>query len=168
MLIHWLLRQSMMDKVQYQYHQIIYSRWRQSWWCLDQGFSRNLICIIEVGGEEFNISVMRFGVGGERNLSRPCRNVRSGSRCQEISALVTLCCWTLIWLHGINGQSYWSKFRWQRGCSKRNSGNKDDKCILEQLITKIVLLLEVDDVDSPTKGALTYEQGAESLVGSQL
>ena len=30
--------------------------------------------------------------GGKRNLSRPCRNVRSGSKCQEISALVTLCC----------------------------------------------------------------------------
>ena len=55
-------------------------------------FSRNPICIAEVGGEEFNISVMSFGVGGERNLSRPCRNVRSGSKCQEISALVTLCC----------------------------------------------------------------------------
>ena len=49
-----------------------------------------------------------------------------------------------------------------------NSGNNDDKRILERPVTKIVLLLEVEDVDSPTKGALTYEQGAESLVGSQL
>ena len=49
-----------------------------------------------------------------------------------------------------------------------NSGNKDDKCILEQPITKVVLLLELEDADSPTKGALTYGQGAESLVGSQL
>ena len=49
-----------------------------------------------------------------------------------------------------------------------NSGNKDDKCILEQPITKIVLLLEVKDADSPMKGALNYGQDAESLVGSQL
>ena len=49
-----------------------------------------------------------------------------------------------------------------------NSGNKDDKCILERPITKIVLLLEAEDVDSPTKGALNYGQDAESLVGSQL
>ena len=83
---------------------IIYSQWRQRWWCLHQGFSRNLICIVEVGGEEFNISVMSFGVGGERNLSRPCRNVRSGSKCKEISALVTLCRLKLIWWHGIIGQ----------------------------------------------------------------
>ena len=32
------------------------------------------------------------------------------------------------------------------------SGNNNDKCILERSITKIVLLLEVEDVDSPTKG----------------
>ena len=49
-----------------------------------------------------------------------------------------------------------------------NSGNKDDKHILEWPITKIVLLLEVGDVDSTAMGALTYEQGAESLVGSQV
>ena len=49
-----------------------------------------------------------------------------------------------------------------------NSANNNDKRILERPVTKIVLLLEVEDVDSPTKGALTYEQGAESLVGSQL
>ena len=49
-----------------------------------------------------------------------------------------------------------------------NSGNKDDKCILERPITKIVLLLEVEDVDSLTKGALNYGQDAESLVGSHL
>ena len=49
-----------------------------------------------------------------------------------------------------------------------NSGNKDDKRILERPITKIVLLLEVEDVNFPTKGALHYGQGAESLVGSQL
>ena len=49
-----------------------------------------------------------------------------------------------------------------------NSGNKGDKCILEQPITKIVLLLEVKDADSPMKGALNYGQDAESLVGSQL
>ena len=48
------------------------------------------------------------------------------------------------------------------------SGNNDDKRILERPVTKIVLLLEVEYVDSPTKGTLTYEQGAESLVGSQL
>ena len=49
-----------------------------------------------------------------------------------------------------------------------NSGNKDDKYILERPITKIVLLLEAEDVDSPTKGALNYGQDAESLAGSQL
>ena len=49
-----------------------------------------------------------------------------------------------------------------------NSGNKDDKCILERPITKTVLLLEVEDVDFPTKGALNYGQYAKSLVGSQL
>ena len=49
-----------------------------------------------------------------------------------------------------------------------NSGNKDDKCILERQITKIVLSIEVKDVDSPTKGTLNYGQDAESLVGSQL
>ena len=48
------------------------------------------------------------------------------------------------------------------------SRNKDDKRILEQSIVKIVHLLEVENVDSPMKGALTYEQGAESLAGSQL
>ena len=47
-----------------------------------------------------------------------------------------------------------------------NSGNKDDRCIVEQPITKIVLLLEVEDVDSSMKGALDYGQDAESLVGS--
>ena len=47
-----------------------------------------------------------------------------------------------------------------------NSGNKDDKCILERLITKIVLLLEAEDVDSPTKGALNYGQDAEMLWAS--
>ena len=36
-----------------------------------------------------------------------------------------------------------------------NSGNKDDKRILEQPIVKIVLLLKVEDVDSLTKGWLT-------------
>ena len=49
-----------------------------------------------------------------------------------------------------------------------NSGNRDDKRILEQPITSILLLLEVDDVHSQTKGALTCGQGAQSLVGSQL
>ena len=49
-----------------------------------------------------------------------------------------------------------------------NSGNKDDKHILERPITKIVLLLEVKDVDSSTKGTLTHGQSAESRVGSQL
>ena len=49
-----------------------------------------------------------------------------------------------------------------------NSGNKNDKCILERPITKNVLLLEAEDVKSPTKGALNYGQDAESLVGSQL
>ena len=39
-----------------------------------------------------------------------------------------------------------------------NSGNNDDKRILERPITKIVLLLEVDDIDSLTKRALTYGQ----------
>ena len=47
-----------------------------------------------------------------------------------------------------------------------NSGNKDDKRILERPIAKVVLSLEVKDVDSPAKGALTYGQGAESSVGS--
>ena len=36
-----------------------------------------------------------------------------------------------------------------------NSANNNDKRILERPVTKIVLLLEVEDVDSPTKGALT-------------
>ena len=36
-----------------------------------------------------------------------------------------------------------------------NSGNKDDKRIFERPVTKIVLLFEVEDVDSPTKAALT-------------
>ena len=49
-----------------------------------------------------------------------------------------------------------------------NSGNKDDKHILERPITKIVLLLEVKDVNSSTKGTLTHGQSAESRVGSQL
>ena len=31
-----------------------------------------------------------------------------------------------------------------------NSGNKDDKRIIERPITKVVLLLEVEDVDSPS------------------
>ena len=39
-----------------------------------------------------------------------------------------------------------------------NNGNNDDKRILERPMTKILLLLEVEDVDSPTKGALTYGQ----------
>ena len=39
-----------------------------------------------------------------------------------------------------------------------NSDNNDDKRILERPITKIVLLLEVDDIDSLTKRALTYGQ----------
>ena len=54
------------------------------------GFSRNLICIVNVGGEELNTLVMKFAVAGERNLSRPYRNVRSESKCKEIPALVTL------------------------------------------------------------------------------
>ena len=40
------------------------------------------------------------------------------------------------------------------------SSNKDDKRILEQSIAKIVHLLEVENVDFPMKGALTYEPGA--------
>ena len=50
-----------------------------------------------------------------------------------------------------------------------NSGNNNDKRILEQPITKIVLLLELlfcSYFNSPTKGAITYGKGAESLVGS--
>ena len=50
----------------------------------------------------------------------------------------------------------------------RNSGNKDDKHIFERPITKIVLFLEVEDVNFVTMGALNCEQGAESLVGSQV
>ena len=60
------------------------------WCCLHQGFSRNPICAVEVVGEEFNIEVKCFVVGGERNLFRPCTDVRSGSKCREMSALVTL------------------------------------------------------------------------------
>ena len=60
------------------------------------GFYRNLICFVEVGGGESNILVTRFGVGGERNLSKRYRNIRSGPRCQETSALVTLHCRKLI------------------------------------------------------------------------
>ena len=60
------------------------------------GFSRNLICFVEVGGGESNILVTRFGVGGERDLSKRYSNIRSGPRCQETSALVTLHCRKLI------------------------------------------------------------------------
>ena len=43
----------------------------------NQGFSRYPICIVEVGGEQFKIIVTTFEVGGEKNLSRLCRDVRS-------------------------------------------------------------------------------------------
>ena len=49
-----------------------------------------------------------------------------------------------------------------------NSGNNDDKRILEQPITKTVLFLEAKDVDSLMKEALTYVKGAESLVKRHL
>ena len=120
----------------------------------------NLICVVEVDGEEFNISVMSFRIGGERNLSRPSRNIRNGSKCQEISALVTLCYWKLIWWHGIIGQcvKLLERNSDDKGVVQSvklllgYSGNNNDKCILERPITKILLLLEVEDVNSPTKG----------------
>ena len=48
-----------------------------------------------------------------------------------------------------------------------NSGNKDDKPIPQQPITKMLPLLVVEDVDSRTKGALTFGKESNSLVGSQ-
>ena len=47
-----------------------------------------------------------------------------------------------------------------------NSGNKDDKPILQQPITKMLPLLEVEDVDSRTKGALTFGKELIHLWGA--
>ena len=110
---------------------------------------------------------MIFGVGGERNLSRPYSNIRSGSKWQEwhfcIGDIVLLTTdltprnhWPMCKVIGTNSDD--------KGVVRSvklllgNNGNNDDKRILERPMTKILLLLEVEDVDSPTKGALTYGQ----------
>ena len=83
--------------------------------------------------------------------------------------MVTFYCWKLIWQHRMIGQNSGDKaVVWSIKLFVGNSGNKDDKHILEWTVPKIVILLEVKDVDFSTKVAITYGQGIESLVGSQL
>ena len=119
---------------------------------------------------------MSFGVGGERNLSGPwqehhkwvkmSRNFCIGDIVLLKTDFMTQNHWPMCKVVGTNSDD--------KGVVRSvklllgNSGNKDDKYILERPITKIVLLLEAEDVDSPTKGALNYGQDAESLAGSQL
>ena len=165
----------MMDKVQCGYHKIAYSRWRKRCFCLNQRFSKHFICTVEVDREESNIIVINFGVSGVSNLSnlsklqkrvKISRHFYVGDIVLLKTGLRTRNHWLMCKVTGTNSDDkvVVPSVRLLLG----NSRNKDDNCILERVITKVALWLDVEDVDFPTKITLTYRQNAEFVVGSQL
>lgn len=89
---------------------------------------------------------------------------------------MTLRCWKLIWRHGIIGQcvklleknSGDKMFARNVELLLQNSDDKHNSRILEQPLARIVLLLEAEYVNFPTKQALNYGKRVELFVGRQL